>query len=95
MKSQRPKVLHRLAGRALLQHVLDAAAGVGAARVVVVKSRGHFRAGFDEFFPNDRIHEVDSAGLTSPVLSNFAWKRLPRPAWPLDPEAAWNDPGWN
>jgi bifunctional UDP-N-acetylglucosamine pyrophosphorylase/glucosamine-1-phosphate N-acetyltransferase len=40
MKSQRPKVLHRLAGRALLQHVLDAAAGVGAARVVVVIGHG-------------------------------------------------------
>jgi len=40
MKSQRPKVLHRLAGRALLQHVLDAAAGVGAARTVVVIGHG-------------------------------------------------------
>ena len=29
MRSARPKVLHRLAGRRLLQHVLDAAAGAG------------------------------------------------------------------
>jgi len=40
MKSQRPKVLHRLAGRPLLQHVLDAAAGVAASRVVVVVGHG-------------------------------------------------------
>lgn len=40
MKSQRPKVLHRLGGRALLQHVLDAAAGVAASRVVVVVGHG-------------------------------------------------------
>lgn len=40
MKSQRPKVLHRLAGRALLQHVLDAAAGVPASRTVVVTGHG-------------------------------------------------------
>ena len=57
-----------------------------AARVVVVKSRGHFRAGFDEFFPDDRILEVDAPGLTSPVLANFPFARLPRPIWPLDPE---------
>ncbi len=40
MKSATPKVLHRLAGRSLLQHVLDAAAGVGAARTVVVTGHG-------------------------------------------------------
>jgi bifunctional UDP-N-acetylglucosamine pyrophosphorylase/glucosamine-1-phosphate N-acetyltransferase len=36
MRSARPKVLHRLAGRPLLQHVLDAAAGLGASRTIVV-----------------------------------------------------------
>ncbi|MDB5412310.1 MAG: MlrC family protein 3 [Rubritepida sp.] len=77
--------------RTLEMHGID----IAAARVVVVKSRGHFRAGFDEFFPPERIHEVDSAGLTSPVLTNFKWKRLPRPSYPLDAEASWADPGWN
>jgi microcystin degradation protein MlrC len=62
---------------------------ISAARSVVVKSRGHFRAGFDEFFPDDRIFEVDAPGLTSPVLANFAWKRLPRPVFPLDAAASW------
>jgi len=76
--------------RMLEMHGVD----IGAARCVVVKSRGHFRAGFDEFFPPERIFEVDTPGLTSPVLSNFAWKRLPRPVFPLDPDAAWQEPDW-
>lgn len=76
--------------RMLEMHGID----IGAARTVVVKSRGHFRAGFDEFFPDERIFEVDAPGLTSPVLSNFAWARLPRPVFPLDPETTWREPGW-
>ncbi len=63
---------------------------IAAARVVVVKSRGHFRGGFDEFFAHDQVIEVDAPGLTSPVLSRFAWKHLPRPVLPLDPAAAWS-----
>ena len=53
--------------------------GDGKARAVVVKSRGHFRAGFDEFFSPERIFEVDCPGLTSPALHSFRWTRLPRP----------------
>ncbi len=40
MKSALPKVLHCLAGTSLLQHVLNAAAGVGALRTVVVTGHG-------------------------------------------------------
>ncbi|MEQ1658493.1 MAG: NTP transferase domain-containing protein, partial [Hylemonella sp.] len=40
MKSRLPKVLHRLAGRALLQHVVDTAAGLNARRVVVITGHG-------------------------------------------------------
>jgi bifunctional UDP-N-acetylglucosamine pyrophosphorylase/glucosamine-1-phosphate N-acetyltransferase len=40
MKSDHPKVLHRLAGISLLQHVLNASAGVGADRTVVVTGHG-------------------------------------------------------
>ena len=40
MKSSRPKVLHRLAGRALLGHVADTAARIGARHVVVVTGHG-------------------------------------------------------
>ena len=40
MKSARPKVLHRLAGATLLQHVLQASAALGAARTVIVTGHG-------------------------------------------------------
>lgn len=62
---------------------------IGAFRTVVLKSRGHFRAGFDEFFDNDRIIEVDALGLTNPMLARFPFRRLPRPVYPLDPETLW------
>jgi len=73
--------------RMLEMHGID----IAAQRVVVVKSRGHFRAGFDEFFTPERIFEVDVPGYNSPNLASFAWKRLPRPAFPIDPEAGWTD----
>ena len=57
---------------------------IGKVRAVAVKSRGHFRGGFDEFFGPDRIVEVDLPGLTSPMLNRFDWTRLPRPVIPLD-----------
>jgi microcystin degradation protein MlrC len=62
------------------------------ARAVVVKSRGHFRGGFDEFFGPEQIVEVDLPGLTSPVLSRFEWARLPRPVIPLDENVEWRPP---
>jgi bifunctional UDP-N-acetylglucosamine pyrophosphorylase/glucosamine-1-phosphate N-acetyltransferase len=40
MKSTKPKVLHRLGGRALAQHVIDTAAGVSARSVVVITGHG-------------------------------------------------------
>ena len=71
---------------AFLEHLgLD----IGNARAVVVKSRGHFRGGFDEFFTHERIVEVDCPGLTSPNLRTFAWKHLPRPVLPIDDAATW------
>ncbi|SMX24239.1 M81 family metallopeptidase [Boseongicola aestuarii] len=65
-----------------------------AFRAIVVKSRGHFRAGFDEYFAPDQVIEVDTKGLTSPVLSNFTFQGLPRPVYPLDTDAAWSPPNW-
>lgn len=70
-------------------HGLD----VAQARTVVVKSRGHFRAGFDEFFPPERVLEVDTPGLTSPVLERLDFRGLPRPVFPLDADAAWSRAG--
>ncbi|PTX56400.1 microcystin degradation protein MlrC [Litoreibacter ponti] len=66
----------------------------GQYRAVVVKSRGHFRAGFDEFFDQDQVLEVDTKGLTSPILSNFEFRGLPRPVYPLDTDAVWTPPDW-
>ncbi len=40
MKSRLPKVLHRLAGRALLRHVIASVAPLGARRVVVITGNG-------------------------------------------------------
>jgi microcystin degradation protein MlrC len=65
---------------------------IAAARVVVVKSRGHFRGGFDEFFRHDQVIEVDAPGLTSPILSRFAWRHMPRPVLPIDDTAEWAPP---
>ncbi len=65
---------------------------IARARLVVVKSRGHFRGGFDEFFGHDQIVEVDCPGLTSPILTRFDWKRLPRPVLPIDTDVHWTAP---
>ncbi|WP_459569756.1 M81 family metallopeptidase [Cupriavidus sp. 8B] len=62
---------------------------IAAARTVVVKSRGHFRAAFDEFFEPEQILSVDAPGLTSPVLSRFDFQRLPGPVVPIDAMTEW------
>lgn len=54
MKSLRPKVLHRLGGRALAQHVIDCAARLSARSVVVITGHGA---------------EQVEAGLTTPVAA--------------------------
>ncbi|AWB34627.1 M81 family metallopeptidase [Orrella marina] len=81
----------QLADPAMLEmHELD----ISRIRILVVKSRGHYRAGFDEFFKADQIHDVDSKGLTTPNLAQVPFKRLPRPVWPLDETAHWVEPSW-
>jgi microcystin degradation protein MlrC len=62
---------------------------IGKAKTVVVKSRGHFRAGFRPWFPPEQVREVDTAGLTSPVLERLPFKGLHRPSYPLDEDATW------
>ncbi len=59
-------------------------------RTLVVKSRGHFRAAFDEFAPPERILEVDCPGLTTPNLKTLPWTRMPRPIFPIDEHATWS-----
>lgn len=57
MKSNKPKVLHRLAGSALAQHVIDTAARLSARSVVVVTGHGA---------------EQVEAGLVAPVRPGMA-----------------------
>ena len=62
---------------------------IAGARTVIVKSRGHFRAGFRPWFPPEHVREVDTAGLTSPVLERLSFTGLSRPSYPLDEDAVW------
>lgn len=65
---------------------------IAALNVLVVKSRGHFRAGFDIFFSDDEIFELDTPGMTSNVMTNFDFTGLTRPSYPLDPDTEWRLP---
>lgn len=62
---------------------------IAEARTVVVKSRGHFRAGFLPWFAPEQVFEIDTAGLTSPVLERWPLENIPRPVYPLDLDACW------
>lgn len=73
MKSQRPKVLHALAGRPLLAHVLETAAGLGAAGLHVVLGHGaddvrhwHAGAGMD-FGPINWVTQAQQQGTAHAV----------------------------
>lgn len=55
-----------------------------------MKSRGHFRAGFLPWFPPEHVYEIDTAGLTSPVLERWPLEHIPRPSFPLDPDMTWS-----
>lgn len=66
---------------------------LASVRVLVIKSRGHFRAGFDEFFSPAQIVEVDAPGLTTPIIERLALRRVPRPIYPLDPDMEWSPAG--
>ena len=65
---------------------------VSKVRTLVIKSRGHFRAGFDQFVLPEQIYEVDVPGLTTPVLTRLGLIRVPRPIYPLDPDMEWSPP---
>ena len=50
----------------------------------VVKSRGHFRAGFETIVDDSQVFEVVSPGLTSPYIHELNLKNIPRPSFPID-----------
>ena len=51
-------------------------------KILVVKSRGHFRAGYEPFAKE--IIEVDAPGVASPNLKQFPYKHIRKPLFPLD-----------
>ena len=53
-------------------------------RVVVVKSRGHFRAGFSHLFEPDQIIEVDAPGVAPAGIDSLVFTTISRPVFPLD-----------
>ncbi len=59
------------------------------ARSMVIKSRGHFRAGFDEFFSASQIFDIDVPGLTMRRLERIKFKKISRPMYPLDRDFEW------
>lgn len=63
---------------------------IADASTVCVKSRGHFRAGFLPWFPPENVYEIDTAGLTSPILDRWPLENIPRPSFPLDRDATWS-----
>ncbi len=82
-------VRHQCMEPAMLEHLgID----LTTLRGLVLKSRGHFRAGFDDLFADPQIIEVDGPGLVTPMLQRVRWTSVPRPIWPLDPDLAWQIP---
>lgn len=59
MKSDLPKVLHHLAGKPLLGHVLDAAASLKPERIIVV--HGHGGEQVKQAFPGHQVEWVEQA----------------------------------
>jgi RimJ/RimL family protein N-acetyltransferase len=56
-------------------------------KIVVVKSTIHYRAAFEPIACE--IVEVDAPGLSSSNLARFAFTRIRRPIFPLDPDATY------
>ena len=57
-------------------------------RYILIKSRQHFRAGFDPIAKN--VILVAGAGVCSSDYSMFDFRNLRRPIYPLDPDASRN-----
>ncbi len=80
MKSTRPKVLHEVAGKAMLDHVLDAVAGLAPERVALVCSPGMESAAEAALARSDNLRTVvqerrlgtgDAAARARPALEGY------------------------
>jgi microcystin degradation protein MlrC len=56
--------------------------------LLVIKSRGHFRADFEPIAQT--IIEVDAPGPANPNLDRFTFQHVRRPIWPLDRHTTWD-----
>jgi len=67
--------------------------GIDVARykIVALKSSQHFRDGFEAIAAH--IVTADSPGLTTRDLMSFPYRRVARPVWPLDADAAYRPAG--
>jgi microcystin degradation protein MlrC len=54
-------------------------------KILVLKSRGHFRAAYEPYAKE--VIEVDAPGITSPNLSLFTFRHIPRPMWPISEDS--------
>jgi microcystin degradation protein MlrC len=80
VSSERQQVLD---DEVFLLHGID----VRRYKVVALKSSAHFRAGFGHLAR--AIVAADAPGATTLRLEGFPYRRIPRPIWPLDPEAVY------
>jgi microcystin degradation protein MlrC len=63
---------------------------IASAHTVIVKSRGHFRAGFEIWFDEKDVYEIDTVGLTSPVLERWTFQNVPPSSFPFDKNSTWS-----
>jgi microcystin degradation protein MlrC len=59
-------------------------------RYILIKSRQHFRAGFEPIIRH--VVMVSGPGITSSDYGIYPWKRVRRPVYPLDPDTPCNLP---
>lgn len=59
------------------------------AQALIVKSRGHFRAGFASLATPGNIFEVDGPGLTAADLNQLSWLHLTPDMFPDNPAPPW------
>ena len=66
-----------------LLHGID----VSRCRIIGLKSSAHFRAGYEGVAKH--IITTDPPGISTSTLTQFHYKRLRRPIYPLDPDATY------
>lgn len=58
-------------------------------RTLVIKVRSSMSASFSGYIDKEHMLFVDTIGRTSPVLTRYSWKNLPRPVLPIDAVSEW------